>query len=465
MKIDFHNVRIWFCFHIIFTGIAETLSETSTSNIVVREVRPSQVDVNVATFVYSNESLPKDPCPEKQLAEVVKKLDVKEFSYALAPEIAVQSVTGELIGRCKKPATETNVSPKNFKPFARNEVDYVNATAGHLLVYRVPTDTFFDPESQELKLSLLTADREPLDPKHWLQFDSKNQEFYGVPKKMDVGKQEYLLVAEDPGGLTGTDALIVVVDPPPRRDYAAVIEFTLGIPYADFNNSKSQKRFVERLARFFNDPNTDWIEINTIWSGPHRTTIVNLYNSSLYKVNKWCPDEDMETIQNTLMFSDGSMRDKVRDAISSEFNVVNVSMTRLGSCHHFETIYTAGIPLPKPEQDPPVPPPAADEREDYLLTFVLPAVIIIAMLLFASIIACYLHRHRRMTGKMELGDDEERRSFRSKGIPVIFQDELDEKPEIGNKSPVIMKDEKPPLLPPSYNSTNPDGEFLFIKFN
>lgn len=57
-----------------------------------------------------------------------------------------------------------------------------------------------------------------------------------------------------------------------------------------------------------------------------------------------------------------------------------------------------------------------------------------------------------------LGTDEERKSFRTKGIPVIFQDELDEKPEIGNKSPVILKDEKPPLLPPSYSSTNNEGE-------
>lgn len=62
------------------------------------------------------------------------------------------------------------------------------------------------------------------------------------------------------------------------------------------------------------------------------------------------------------------------------------------------------------------------------------------------------------------GDEEERRAFRSKGIPVIFQDELDEKPEIGNKSPIILKDEKPPLLPPSYNSTNPDGEFAAFLF-
>lgn len=62
----------------------------------------------------------------------------------------------------------------------------------------------------------------------------------------------------------------------------------------------------------------------------------------------------------------------------------------------------------------------------------------------------------------EKGDEEERKSFRSKGIPVIFQDELDEKPEIGNKSPIILKDEKPPLLPPSYNSTNPEGTIFFL---
>ena len=57
-----------------------------------------------------------------------------------------------------------------------------------------------------------------------------------------------------------------------------------------------------------------------------------------------------------------------------------------------------------------------------------------------------------------IGDEEERKSFRTKGIPVIFQDELDEKPEIGNKSPIILKDEKPPLLPPSYNTSNMNGK-------
>lgn len=54
------------------------------------------------------------------------------------------------------------------------------------------------------------------------------------------------------------------------------------------------------------------------------------------------------------------------------------------------------------------------------ITFVVPAVIICSMLLLAGIVACVLYRRRR-TGKMSVGDEDERQSFRNKGIPVIFQ--------------------------------------------
>lgn len=94
--------------------------------------------------------------------------------------------------------------------------------------------------------------------------------------------------------------------------------------------------------------------------------------------------------------------------------------------------------------------------QDLLITYVLPASIIVLMLLIALLIACLLYK-RRNTGKMDLVDEEERKSFRSKGIPVIFQDELEDTPEILTKSPVILKDEKPPLLP-QYNGLSQDGK-------
>lgn len=67
-------------------------------------------------------------------------------------------------------------------------------------VYFTHQDTFYDPEDgNELKLKLLTTERQTLDPNHWLQFDSKNQEFYGVPRQSDLGRKEYLLVSTKNG--------------------------------------------------------------------------------------------------------------------------------------------------------------------------------------------------------------------------------------------------------------------------
>jgi hypothetical protein len=60
-------------------------------------------------------------------------------------------------------------------------------------------DTFYDPEdgsTRSLKLSLLTADRTPIPQTNWLQFDVKNQEFFGTPFQGDEGRKEYHLVRQ-----------------------------------------------------------------------------------------------------------------------------------------------------------------------------------------------------------------------------------------------------------------------------
>lgn len=46
-----------------------------------------------------------------------------------------------------------------------------------------------------MKLSLLTMDHSPIPPDNWLQFDVRNQEFYGVPMSSDEGSKEYQLVS------------------------------------------------------------------------------------------------------------------------------------------------------------------------------------------------------------------------------------------------------------------------------
>lgn len=111
-------------------------------------------------------------------------------------------------------------------------------------------DTFYDPEDVDpsmLNITLLTSDRQPIPTDSWLQFDSKNKEFFGIPRK--VGRSEYQLVCVDSGGLPASDSLEVIVHQAQKRNYN--IEFSMNItdvPYQTFVNSAAlQKKFVEKL--------------------------------------------------------------------------------------------------------------------------------------------------------------------------------------------------------------------------
>ena len=50
-------------------------------------------------------------------------------------------------------------------------------------------DTCYDEEdggTEKLSLSLLTTNRRELAPDAWLQFDTRNQEFVGIPLEEEV---------------------------------------------------------------------------------------------------------------------------------------------------------------------------------------------------------------------------------------------------------------------------------------
>lgn len=100
-----------------------------------------------------------------------------------------------------------------------------------------------------------------------------------------------------------------------------------------------------------------------------------------------------------------------------EFPVISVGLEPGGLCQGELTV------LHKPES---LPPPIDDNlfpvgmTEDYLLTFVIPVLLIVLMLILAGVVACLFYRKRRAS-KMGIGDDDEKQSFRNKGIPVIFQ--------------------------------------------
>lgn len=229
----------------------------------------------------------------------------------------------------------------------------------------------------------------------------------------------------------------------------------MGISYESFNSSTVQRRFVEKLAALFHDYDTSNILIRSIRHIHHTgNTLITFYNTTLHRHHNKCPEHQIQILKNILLHQDSSIRDSVKEMLGIEFNILRISLVPIGTCQNYDTINHISDPV-KSNNDNDL----EIYKEDYLLTYILPTSIILVMLLISFFITCILYK-RRQSGKIELGDEEERKTFRSKGIPVIFQDELDEKPEMTNNPPIILKNEKPPLLS-QYNGIGADGESHF----
>ncbi|XP_075215938.1 dystroglycan [Lycorma delicatula] len=433
---------------LIVNRLSSIYNDPDSSQITV-------IGVNSTSFSWTNDSLSRIYCPRNEVINLVKvlaeddgrpKQSIKEI---FLPEIDVVKVTWQGKGQCE----EGKAPPpklKNYPPIPRNQVDRLNATVGELLVYAVPEDSFYDPEDgsvRNLKLTLLNVDLSPIDSAHWLQFDVKNQEFYGIPPVNASKRKEYQLVCEDNGGLTFTDVLEVIVYPATKRPYNVEFSMTLSMPFEKFVNSPaSQRYFIEKLAELFGDKNTSAIVLSGKAPG---STIVTWHNRTL--PTDYCPNSEIKPLRQILLGDDERVSVRTKAIMGPEFEVLAASVTPTGLCEGVLTltyIPPETIPLPNDEIRP------VSHPEEYLITVVVPAVVIATMLICAGLVACILYRRRR-TGKMSVGDEDERQSFRSKGIPVIFQDELEERPEPTNKSPIIMKEEKPPLPPPEYQRSHP----------
>ncbi|KAL7286124.1 hypothetical protein TKK_0019638 [Trichogramma kaykai] len=437
----------------VMRNLAQLYGDKDLSYITVRAI---DINNDQAIYTWTNDSLIRtSDCPHEEINKLHQMLISKENSEepsdnlisVLGPKIIPKRVEYQGLEQCQK----TKETKFNEYPVPRNQIDRLNATAGQLFVYRVPKDTFFDEEdgdTRSMKATLLTASRTEIPSSDWLQFDSSNQEFYGVPMDQDVGQKTYQLVVKDSEGLEATDSLVAEVHSAPFYRHPLQISMVLNMPRNDFAHSALKKRiFVEKLQKVYGDRDTSAISLVEMHGNNDGTTI-SWRNITLPTYE--CPHDEIARLTNVIATDHNGEKNftaafkrEFQNGQQPDFIVSQVTFKLRGVCE--KQIYGS------PEK-----PPIDDSRsvgakhDDLYITYVLPAVIIGSMFALAGIIACILYKRKR-SGKMSISEkDEERQSFRSRGIPVIFQDELDEKPDPGNKSPIILKEEKPPLPPPEY---------------
>ncbi|XP_064632180.1 dystroglycan 1-like [Lineus longissimus] len=373
-----------------------------------------------------------------------------------------------------KPSKEP-VSPepeKNKTPFPNKRVfKRIDGNFGRMISIKIPPELFKDEEdgdTRNLKLMLL-REHMSVPRSHWLQLKEKQQILQGVllPQKSRGGKMprklefNYELAAIDSGGKIARTPLQVVMKRLPHINKINH-EFMISIDF-DYNifkdNVVNSLTVVNKIARLYGDNNADNIIITSLNPG---SVLFSWTNTSVEMAP--CPALEINQLLSYIITDKKTLTQSFVD-IMRPYRIKTAGARALGACQGliFKAIGKSadgddGIVVVQNMDDktPYVVSPETGQSEDgksretsednLLITTVVPAVVIAAMILLAAIIACVLYR-KKHKGKLS---HEDKHTFVNKGIPVIFADELEDKPDPPTK-PLIMPEEKPPLPPPEYH--------------
>ncbi len=309
---------------------------------------------------------------------------------------------------------------------------------------QVPPDTFYDFEdgnSRNLKLLLVTVDGLSMPRNSWIKFNQTTQTLYGMPLPIHAGKQDYIMAAIDSMGKIARDAFeILVVRRPNEPKINHEFSVTLDTDYNKFiYDVENRIDIANRIAKLYGDKDTSKISVTRIEEG---SVVYAWTNNSI--PSEPCPVREIADLLGYLITKNDTLNRTLIEAMAP------YKVQRAGATPHNDCKRT-GMP-PKETAKRPVDEPGRVEtardrsNEDLLITTLVPALLILLFLLIAGIIACYLYRRKR---KGKLADDD-KHTFVNRGIPIIFADELEDKPDPPTK-PLIMAEEKPPLPPPEYH--------------
>jgi len=360
-------------------------------------------------------------------------------------------ITTEPIKPTKTKTHDRTKAPKpepafNYPPILKNDIQRVEATVGEPFSYEIPKDTFHDYEdgnTRKLKLVFLTVDGMDVVPDSWIQFDEKHQFLFGLPMDEHEGRSEFVMAAIDSVGKIARDPFEVVVS---RRPSASAINhelsLTLDIDYLQFiKEVKLRIDVANKIASVYGDKDTKYMTVTRIDKG----SVIYAWTNNSLPVSP-CPTRELAGLVAKLLTENDTIQEEAIQKMKP-YRIMKAGAQRKGSCKTDgdNEIWGDG----KVVEDEVASKPRETSDNDVLITTVVPAVVIAAMLLLAAAVACILYRKKRK-GKLS---DEDQHTFINKGIPIIFADELEDKPDPSSK-PLIMDDEKPPLPPPEYPRSN-----------
>ncbi|XP_064604716.1 dystroglycan 1-like [Liolophura sinensis] len=356
-------------------------------------------------------------------------------------------------------------------PDVWERIEHVMIHDGEHLRFKIPENAFYDCDdgnTRSLVIDVVTDTKEVIKDKiSWLRYDQKKQLLVGLPLAEDRGVYKLLVIGRDSkGAVVRQNFNIEVLSSKMDREVNHEFAFTIDYDYDKFmSDPRNRIDLANRIARLYGDKNPKRMTVTKIERG---SVVYSWTNNSL--PTDGCPVEDIVDLMGKFLTKNMTLTEEAKRAMGP-YTITQAAAVPQGSCANvdFDEQFLASEIKPKatpPYQTVPSPEPKPeggdddevdtskddDDSDDIYITTVVPAVVIVAILFIALIIACCLYRKKRK-GKMNMQDHH---TFVNKGIPVIFPDELQDKPSDSSK-PLIMEKEKPPNPPPGYRRSSSES--------
>ncbi|XP_070191859.1 dystroglycan 1-like [Littorina saxatilis] len=473
----------------------DTAEETTDADTMTHKV------VDMASPTFSIEPTPSQPIMPKTttptMAATTPKMEKPDVIQPSKPPVTPSEAT-------KTAALPTDIptTPKDTKPMPpvetttkkpmdkkcrQPEVNVAIAKqtffVGEVIDFKIPEDAFnaCGMGTSVTFLNLFRNTSSKIEDNWFLQFNENTQTLRGMAMEEQMGTYAMTLVArtsvDPPGRITTMPLKFVIRKPKGRKSKVNhEVSMTIDTDYDAFVGSLDKKlELANKVAGVFGDENASALRVTRIARG---SVVYAFTNQTLAGSN--CPVDDLKAMADKLVTKDGQLNPEAVMKLKP-YVLTGAATQPAGDCEGNSefplrsamapTVQSGTTPAVMPDSTPkpmdktaaPIMPKTTTapsnvtgvatagktSEDDIWITTVVPAVVIVAILLIALLIACILYRKKRK-GKMNL---EDQNTFVNKGAPVIFPDELDDKPSDSSK-PLLLEG-SPPAPPPEYHVRQP----------
>ena len=438
----------------------KTMTEEETTDklthTVVERVSPTFIQPTPTAPPMDKTDMPK---MSKESEEVKPPMSKKPMVTEATPPLPPMKKTEDMISPTKTmdsmetDAVKPPVTPPvgcvpNQAPKLREQIIDLTYTVGEVIDFVIPEDTFEDCEmggTRGLDLNLFKEKTTSIPQNSFFKFDKKKQRMFGLPSSKDVGMYKMNLVASKPNKLMDNVEFTLVISGMEQTEEKSINhELSVAIDY-DYDkfmsNVEDRVQLSNNVAGLFGDPDASNLLITKMERG---SVLYGWTNKSVDSGS--CPTGDISGMVGKMVNPDGTLTKEAIEKMKP-FVLLSAASEPAGVCEGNEA-FPKVTSKPRTDLDKKDPKDETKKPEDgdlakgsaggdddnKLLTTVVPAVVIVVGLLVMLLIACILYRRKRK-GKMNV---EEKNTFINKHPPVIFPDELDDKPSNDANKPLLL---------------------------